>query len=260
MKLGIAYNMFDGYELLDYVTTSSAKYTDFCCIVIQEVSNVGLTIDTKKMYEAIEKCGKKIDTVIMYTPNLKLSPMENEITKRNMGLNCCKDNGCTHGITSDVDEVYSAVEVEQAKLKIESEAYDSSACTMLEYYRDVNHIFKPNDVYYTSLIQKLDGRQLILATPWSISVDPTKKMKTTKLGIFPRNEIQQHHFSWIRTSIYNKFMNSSNKQKKTEENIKIVDEYYKNWKDGMPALLVGDTTFESELLKVNFDFLPPIIL
>lgn len=86
MKLGIAYNLFDGYELLDYVTDSSKKYTDFCCVVVQEISNVGRTIDTKKLYEALEKSKKKINVVIKYTPNFKLSVFENEIVKRNLGL------------------------------------------------------------------------------------------------------------------------------------------------------------------------------
>lgn len=261
MKLGIAYNMFDGYELLSYVTDNASKYTDFCCIIIQEISNTGHTTDLSKMYEAIQKCGNKIHKVIKYTPNLKLSPMQNEIEKRNIGLKCCQDNGCTHGLTSDVDELFDPEQANKAKYKIESEGYDSSACMMLEYYKDTHHIFKPNDTFYVSFIHKLDDRKFVLAMPWPITVDPTKRMLYKKLCIFKRDELQQHHLSWIRNSIYDKFINSSNRQNKSEQSIKLSDEYYKNWKDPMPALLPDNNgTFKTELLKVDYKFLPEIKL
>ena len=176
MKLGICYNLFDGHELLEYVIDNSSKYTDFCCVVVQEVSNLGKPIDTEELYKNISKCGKLIDKILIYVPNLNIDPHLNELEKRNMGIRCCRQEKCTHVMTADVDEFYNPEEVKYAKDRIEHGNFDGSACNMLEYYRNTNHAFKTWDAFYVSFIYKLNNRELILNTSFPVNVDPTRRM------------------------------------------------------------------------------------
>jgi len=41
MLLGLAYNLFDGEELLEYSIKSIRKNVDFICVVWQKISNHG---------------------------------------------------------------------------------------------------------------------------------------------------------------------------------------------------------------------------
>ena len=43
MKLGVAYNVFDGEELLEYSIKSIKAFVDFIVVVAQETSNYGNT-------------------------------------------------------------------------------------------------------------------------------------------------------------------------------------------------------------------------
>lgn len=259
MKLGICYNLFDGYELLGHVLENSSKYTDYCCLVVQEVSNLGRSIDISDLKSEINKCSKFIDEVFYYTPNLRIEPCQNELIKRNIGLKKCRTARCTHFVTADVDEFYDPKQVEFAKKEIAIGGYEGSACKMVEYYHDTNHCFSFNEEYLVPFIYKLDNRNLVYATPFHrLNVDPTRRRECSSIRLFSRDELQMHHLTYVRRRIYDKLANSSNRMHKNERNLRIVEEYYNNWNESKKAMANGNPPELYDLEQVSFDFLPKI--
>jgi len=258
MKLGICYNLFDGYELLEYSLENSWKYADYCCVVVQELSNTGRRIDTGALRKTLNRLAGRIDHVKYYSPKLSLDPVRNEVIKRNIGLELCRSAGCTHFITSDVDEFYDPDQVARAKFIIEREGFDACACQMLEYYGDTSHCFKTDDSFYVSFIFKVSDRNFVFAAPFPVNIDPTRRIESFKVKIFRRDELQLHHLTYVRRSLYDKFMNSSNLRVKNERNIRMVDDYYQSWDESKEAMVNEDPPCLIGLDTVDFDFLPNI--
>lgn len=236
MKLGIAYNVFDGTELLKQSIEQVRGLADFIVVVGQERSNFG---------ERIPKWTKDylMDALTLADASMDFEPDDagghrNELRKRNMGLERCKRAGCTHFMTMDADEFYDAGELRRAMDKFESGDYDASACMMQTYYGLPTHALDPPESYYVPLIYKIDMRSFMMGQPFPVIADPTRKMRTEKFLAFGRDEIEMHHFSYLRKDIRLKLRNSS---ARTNFNDRVVElaAYYDNWESGKQASLAG---------------------
>ena len=115
MKLGVAYNVFDGEELLEYSIGQIRDLVDFVAIVYQTTSNYGNK--NPQLLETLNKLKAEglIDMLFEYEPNIRYdeeggidwrSGTYNELDKRNIGLKICRANGCDTFMTMDCDEVY----------------------------------------------------------------------------------------------------------------------------------------------------------
>lgn len=255
MKLGIAYNAFDGLELIEASVDSVRDVADYIVVVYQEVSNFGnrSSVDAAEILKRLLDSGK-IDEIVKYEPVLMKKGHGNEVDKRNLGISLCESANCTHFMTMDVDELYDRNQLSMVKLVVESDGLDSTGCKMLTYYRSGEFILDPPEEYYVPLIYKLDGRRRFnMNNRWPVPVDPTRRLEPKKIRLFDRSEIQMHHFSYVRKDIRAKLVNSSasvNFAARMEE----LARYYENWKPGMRALLAGKEERYYNLKRVDNKF------
>lgn len=262
MKLGASYNVFDGIELLEASIKSIRYNVDYINVVYQTVSNYGQTIDSIEYLEDLLK-RKLIDNLIYYNPTTHKGGGFNETRKRNIGLNDCKINNCTHMMSMDTDECYLNDQLAYAKQMIESNNSDSSACKMKVYYKyPTLQIKKLMDVY-VSLIMKIDDRQFTNAG-WPVTVDPTRKMKANKLHLFTRNEIEMHHYSYVRTDLNAKLTNSSAVSNYTKHIPLLLKQYEQCTEESTIVTMYNNSKLrQSETIKVlnyfNIDITKKII-
>lgn len=255
MKLGISYNVFDGLELLRPSILSVRECADYIAVVYQNVSNhfINSDKDIKGILENLKK-DNLIDCIVLYQPNLKTYSLNsnipvfdlhrNEISKRQIGLECCKAAGCTHHLSMDVDEFYFSNELKMAKKKIDQEGYDATAANIQEYYSKPIYRKIGLSDYYVSFIHKVD-LSLKQDGDYFVLVDPTRRVcGYANSYLFNPDEITMHHFSTIRSSKKNletKYINSSARSilknipqvlaKEAwefipDETIEIVDDYF----------------------------------
>jgi hypothetical protein len=231
MRLGVSYNAFDGCEHLKESILSIFDQVDYISIVYQDISNSGNKISERDK-EYIMECKQCINDIVEFTPDLSLIPSENELIKRNIGLALSDANNCTHHLSIDCDEIYNPVEFERAKKK--AVYYDSTYCQMQTYYKDINHVIDPPEEYYVPFIYLIDDRKFERLPHYPVIVDPTRKMKAGDYYIYRREELQMHHYSYIREDMKRKLINSS--ARRNFEQIEECVNYYNNWKPGMDGM------------------------
>ena len=260
MKLGVAYNVFDGEELLEYSIKSIKAFVDFIVVVAQETSNYGNTNPNlrKTLLELKEK--GLIDLIHWYTPNLiydkkgnilSENGYENEQVKRQIGLDLCKDNECRIFSSMDCDELYFADEYCFAKEDFIAGNYDSSFCQMRTFYKSAEYQIIPLENYYVPLFYKIDKNTKFtfeFVPPYPVEIDPTRRIKCGHTLIYTRDEIEMYHYSYVRKSIETKIENSSARNE--QKNSDLIINHYNNFNkitDG--GLLLGNTLVD--LIKVE---------
>lgn len=251
MRLGVAYNVFDGTELLLGSMRCVRPVADFICVVWQDRSNMNEALPVWAK-EYLNPALEFADFEILFRPNGPGGHI-NEIAKRNMGVQACVDAGCTHVMVMDADEYYDTAQLSAAFSLCCSGDYDSSACQMQTYYGNPEYCMDPPENYYVPLIYKLDGRRFSMSQPWPVLADPTRKMSPGKIKIFERKEIEMHHFSYVRVDLGLKLRNSSAVGNFRDRVGDIVG-YYESWVPGQAGLLAGKETRYCDLKKTENKF------
>jgi len=230
MKLGVSYNIFDGQELLKGSIEQIRPYVDYISVVYQEVSNMGDLCDSNLLgtLEALKSEGL-VDELYLYNPQ-ETGPHINEITKRNIGLDLSRLNGCTHHMSMDADEYYDSKQFLELKLKVIRGNYDSSFCKMKTYYKSWEYVLDPPEEYYVSLIFKIKkGLHYGIMAPSPVLVDPTRRMNgILKPLVLDRKTIEMHHGSYIRNDIRKKLINSS-ASSNFKNDINKIAEHFDKW-------------------------------
>lgn len=235
MKLGVTYNVFDGIELLEHSLLNVRQYVDVIIIIWQRVSNFGnpMPINFGPIVEQDYTRKKLIDGCLLYEPNTSLTPHQNEMKKRQMGLNECIKFGCTHFMLMDVDEFWDPKQFQKAKQVIENGNFESSACQMITYFKEPIYRLEPKEEYFTSFIWKINKNSKISTggNTLPVLVDPTRTLVNPgKFKQFPRNELEMHHMSWVRKDIRLKLQNSSAKENLPD--LEILARQVEQWKHG----------------------------
>jgi hypothetical protein len=253
MRLGVAYNVFDGIELLESSIDSVRPVADYICVIYQTTSNLGnfINADVEAEVRRLRMSGK-IDEMARYVPKVNGGHV-NELAKRNWGLDLAKSVGCTHFMTMDVDELYDKDELMFARQMVEAGGFQSSACKMLTYYRSGEFIVDPPEEYYVPLIYKIDGRVFSMSSRWPVAADPTRRMLPGNIKLFERNEIQMHHFSYVRKDIRAKLINSS-ASVNFKDRIEEIAQHYENWQYGQKCLFAGKERRMYDVKRVDNKF------
>jgi hypothetical protein len=250
MKLGASYNVFDGLELIEYSIRSIRSNVDYISVVYQDLSNLGNQSKVSSLQILRElKSNRFIDEIIKYEPNKALRGHGNEIMKRNIGLESCQRNGCTHFMTIDVDEMYKEDQLRWVKQLVEKDDYDTTACLMQTYYKTPEWVSNPPETYYVPLIYKCDERRFSMSTRWPIQADPTRRLEHRKMILLTRDQIEMHHYSYVRKDIRAKFDNSS--ANTNWENRERLALHHDNWVPGQEALFAGKAEKRCELIKAD---------
>lgn len=208
-RLAAIYNVwFDGTEILPYSIRSIADVVDEVIIIYSNTSNHGLTLN----------CLDQIDglgSLVNWEPNLNKTPHQNEIDKRNYGLNVARALHYTHFIMLDCDECYDSEELKR----------DRDSLFNSEH---MNGFVHPLKVYLTptlccddhTLVPGIHKLKPECKFQWASSsypfaydeqrhahIDPTRRLTYTS-GIM-MSGTPMHHFSHVRKSLKLKIENSS---------------------------------------------------
>ena len=241
MKLGISYNVFDGFEMLEASAKTIKPSVDFINVVVQRVSNHNITMpqtDWDELIDLIKRLQSEdiIDNAVMITPKYGLAPWTTEIGKRQLGYDICAKNDCTHYISMDVDEFYNPVDLDRVKPIIEANNYDGTVCRLIDYYGDMNHHYPKYSGTYVPFIYKIIGNRFFRSgsiNTREMICDHTRQIPCNNLKIMdPETEIMMHHGTMVRKNaeaIRVKMVNSSANINFNDTVINNMVDYYHKW-------------------------------
>lgn len=239
MKIGVSYNLWKGEELLPYSIKSIRNEVDYIVVVYQNISNYNeFRFDLTPLLNEMVSVGL-IDEIVLYKPSFegierKFWGTHNELIKRNIGLKKCLQQGCSHLVDLDVDEIYETASFREAKNKVLLGGYDGSFVLNTTYYKYPNCIITPPETKYTPFMYKIKNKskfEPIENDLFPVITDGKRRVKTKHPYIFTREELVLHHFSYVRFNdleLKSKFQNCSSNMNFSEERIdQIIDDYNK---------------------------------
>jgi hypothetical protein len=269
MKLGISYNLFDGYELLESSVTAMRPMVDHISVVFQETSNNGKNkIDKDVVLKLMNRLVSEnlIDTIIEFKPNHSKPVHNNELDKRQVGFDKADDAGCSHYLSMDVDEFYLEDEFNTAKKIVEDGGYDASIVNYVNYYGDFNHQMQIKGDEFVPFIYKItSGRKFKLGNSLSSQFicDPTRQMQASKVVRFKPSDIFMHHMSYVRNGAEGMRMKLANSSAnvnwcKTGWVIDTMVEYYKDWTPDKRGAKIGNIVRGHQIVENTVEQVPLI--
>lgn len=227
-KFAVGYNVFDdSIELLESSIKSVRDSVDKVYVVYQTISNFG-NLATEPIEEILNDLISKklVDEIYLYKPKLNGNGHYNEITKRNIGYFMAEGDGMDYYMTMDSDELYDKEQLEYIKNFYINEDLDSGYCQMQTYYKSSEYVLDPPEEYYVSLFYKIrKGIKFEMGYPCSVLVDPTRIQDSGNTKVFTRDEIEMHHYSYVRNNIRKKLKNSSASVNFSNDIDRIVEHY-----------------------------------
>lgn len=225
MKLGISYNVFEGEELLPFLLPVIRKEIDFIAVVYQTVSFFGNSVHEELLPNLQNlKSQGLIDELVEAKPDLSTTARNNETRMRNIGIEKSQEAGCTHHISSDVDEFYLPEQLAFAKTQMDG--YDCSVISNENYYKKPTWRMYPRQKHLFPFIQKISSR-CDVDVKFPYRVDVTRKCNPcNRCRFFDMNEVTMHHMTFVRKDISRKVYNSQNNAYyKVEKFLKDFDKY-----------------------------------
>ena len=208
MKLIAIYSVFDGEELLEHSIKSIKNCVDYVLVIYQTESNFGVLSDSVES-KVVELKNKGLVDELIHFKTIKQSPLVNEISKRNLGVERAKELGFTHFLTIDCDEFYFEEEFKMAKKFIIDNDIDTSVCWIQNYHKVPEYkVIGLSEPFKVPLINKLHpNTQLILGGQYFTDmVDPTRITNTKNNShFFDKEMIMMHHYTTIRKDIRKKY-------------------------------------------------------
>lgn len=205
---------FDGVELLEFAVKSIRNEVNHISVTYQTTSYHGNPAGPELLPTINQLLSEKlIDEAIFYEPDLNLHPQENEVRLRNIGVQASKQAGCTHHISSDVDELYISEQLAYAKKAMEEDDYDFSVAPYLVYYKEPTYQVTPPQNLHISLIHPVDNtyNRHLRYPEYPFHCDLTRRLnRHEKYRTFTREEIEIHHMSFVRKDMRKKFANNLN--------------------------------------------------
>lgn len=240
MKLAAIYNVWDGVELLEGSMGCLKDHVDLFIIVWQDVSNFG------EYYSPLSEIptGKNI-ILHKYNPKRK-NGFENEISKRQLGIDIAKQHNCTHFLSIDCDEYYE--DFGKSKQEFINSGYKGSVCKIFTYFKHPTFRFETPDGYYVPFIHELRPDTLTGCKRYPFYCDPTRKINQSDVI---EVDCFMHHFSWVRNDIERKARNSSAK-KNIERGTILRDFFSPNLENNIEGFYIKD--FDKRLILVEDKF------
>eukprot|EP00906_Rhabdomonas_costata_P028503 RCo040358 len=239
MKLGVAFNVFDGHELLERAVACIRPFCGHLVIVYQTISNFGQPChpDLVPLLTRLKEQGL-VDELLQYpstdagtadpsalhfareqkrrltSPFASLTDVGgstaeiaeqflHELCKREVGRAACAATGCELFMTMDCDEFYRPEQLQFAiQFMEDNPVYEACACLMRYFYKSPTLELLPPDEknYALALCRLRPESEFLLAHPYPVLVDPTRTLKgVRRLKVFSREELQMYHFSMVRS-------------------------------------------------------------
>ena len=227
-KLAASYIIFD--DVIEHLESSIGTIrnnVDYISIVYQHISyygNKGRGSNFDLLKNLLNR--RLIDNIIYNDCDLNLSPKENEIKNRNLGLNDAINNQFEFFISMDGDEYYVEHQFKNAKNKIINDGYESSACEMLTYYKYLNLVLDPHEDFHCPFIYKINKNFLFgNSIQFPVGADITRIYHSNNFKKFERNELIMHHMSSVRRNFKTKLINHGCYCQFNNEIEMLVDHY-----------------------------------
>ena len=255
MKIGITYNLFNGEELLEGSIKSIRDNVDFIGVIYQLTSNHGDSASDGLLKTLTDLVNDGlIDAIKQYTPQLGNHPKNNELNKRNIGLDLAKSYDCDYHMSMDSDEFYTDEQFKYMIKTIVDGGYDMGVCQMCSYYKTPEYRLSPNEDYYVSVLHRIDDdTKFSMNYPCSVVVDPTRKTNFKKMKIFSRDEIEMHHMTYVRNDMRSKLNNAGARVIYNQFIEKIIN-HFENWEYPQQAMLAGNELRYFDVIKVPNQF------
>lgn len=279
VKVGACYNVFDGEELLEASIRSIRGVVQYVCVVYQTVSNFGEKnpglrgrlddlvarglVDDLVPYKPVTfSASQKKELVSPRTTGSDLGGAAtseisdqffNELLKREVGRTKCMANQCQLFMPMDSDECYVQDQLRAAVDRMVAGGYDCGVCRMRLYFRDPRWELLPVDDlnYVPAVLRVHPSMPFRLAVPFPVLADPTRKLHNcTRVLEFGREELEMHHYSFVREDIGRKLRNVSNRANYSVPNIPRFVAEFKAW---TPAkdLLCPNRHFQETFRRVR---------
>lgn len=251
-KLGLTINAFDASEFLESLISNIRDQVQWVAAITQKKSYWGNPMAKEDIDEInrLKQIGL-IDEIIEFKPDFSKYSREQECDKRNMGIELARQQGCSHILNVDADEIYDPEQFRTAKELINKNGWAITYWSYVNYYRDFEHYlvypFRPfvPGIHSTYFKYTYNG-------PAPGATDPTRRIDNpTNIGtyIFPDETIRMQHLAWIRKDIRKKLVNWSAKNHFPKELIEKAVQRWENWKEGDDAIMLFNVPNNS--VKVN---------
>lgn len=206
MKLAAIYSVWADWDILKYSLKYVSPLVDGVIIIGSEYSNYGEHYPIPVEFYGLN--------LYIYEPKFK-NARESETDKRNFGLGVARNQGYTHFLTIDSDELYEAEPFLRAVDLFKSKPdLQGLVCLCQTYFRSPQ-LTIGLDTTLVPFIHKLtphirhefnknypfawEGRQ--------IRIDPTRSLNIH--GGVKRSDVIMHHYSWVRKDYNLKIRNST---------------------------------------------------
>ena len=215
MKLGAAYIVFDGEELLKSSILQVRDHVDEIIVVYQVRSWFGdsskssllPTLSSLFREGLIDHLIEFRDFQIRQNKNREdiLMVKEFERKKRQVGLDKALSLGCTHYLCLDVDEFYDKDEFRKAKNLIIQNGYTATSASFINYVNTptIHRGYDPNRVPFICKIDKSSK----MVKGFFVRCDPTRGISNC-LQIthdFDPDVITMHHMETVRRDLTLKY-------------------------------------------------------
>jgi len=266
MKVGAVYSLFNSEELVEGSIKSIRSSVDFIAIVYQTKSNFGNSYQLGKSVAKDLLSRGLVDKILPFEPfvfhqDIKMSGVFNTIKKRNIAQRLARQNGCTHFLSLDCDEFYLTEQLDNAIKIVKEGDYDSSFCQMETYYKYPECQLVPKwEGYYVPFLYKIrDNIEHTFFDDWDkeLFVDNCRRQEVGKKYVFKRDELEMHHFSYLRKDIRNKYENTEYSTLLNPDWINQMEESYNNFdieKDSSVSILKSDGIEPSKFKIVSNQF------
>jgi len=207
MKLAAVFHCWSDWDLLYHSVENMRPLVDGIIIIASEKSNYG-------EYSEIPFWGR--DQVIQREPQFT-HPMNSETEKRNYGLSIAREQGYTHFINCDADELYFKDEFLKEKQRfIDNPNLAGLVCATQVYFKSPT-LTIGLDTTLVPFIHKITPTlkhefNRLYPYAWeghNIKIDPTRSLNINE-GV-EWSDIVMHHVSWVRKDYAKKIRNSTAK-------------------------------------------------
>lgn len=231
-KVGAIYNTFYGLNMLKESIESIRGVVDHIVVVHQRVSFAGQQEDptNDEVFEFLLN-HNYIDEIIYYDRQPGIDTMVGVITKRNLGLDNCKNNDCNYILTMDTDECYNHTELLSEINRMSIENLQTLYSPIYAYYYNEQYYFV--DSYYVPSIYKVDTRKYIIGATSNVLCDPVRKLQEGRYSI---STMPMHHLTYLTKNFDDKQTSKLLTDTDKSDFIKIK-KYLKTWKPGEKALV-----------------------
>lgn len=264
MKLGAAYTVFNGIELMEDSIDSIRESVDYVCVVYQDVSNHGRSseYDLPKFFDYLKSKGK-VDDYFYYKTNHSMFN-RNQLLKYQQAVRAVRKAGCSHFVLMPTDEFFVRENLDAAKKAVEGGGYDAAYCEQVMYcynsWTEWNHE-RPLEIKTGKplLFDITDpNRNIVFNTPWpGLQADPFTKMPSKNIKYFSPDELVVHHMTEVRhgsKGYVSKHLNQGGKKTKDKvQRVEFLGEGFESWTEGEDYEHVSGKRFKTRTVEQKFE-------